>query len=104
MPATEARAALVTQECAHMNKNHAARLLKTGGLRLERRVGFTIGRVNCLGIDGSRFVWEALEACGLCGTTGSIIGHDSKAYDCPNCRDLASETFETDYDGQLVGE
>lgn len=101
MPATEARAALVAQECGHMNQHHARRLLKEVK---ELELGFEVGRVQCVGLAGRRFVWNALEACGLCGTDGEILGADSKLYSCPNCTELCCETFVTDYDGNLLVE
>lgn len=98
MPATQARAALVAQECAHMNQHHANRLLEEVE---ELDLGFEVGRVVCTGIDGRTFTWDAFEACGLCGNTGELIGADSKAYDCPTCALLCIEPFTTDYDGNL---
>lgn len=102
MPLTLARVALITQECAHMNQHHAKRLLEEERAVIEHDVGYTIGRVLCTDIDGRQFIWEAHEECGLCGTTGELVGADSKVYDCPQCPDLCCETFRTDYDGNLV--
>jgi hypothetical protein len=99
MSANEARQAIVAQECAHMQEQYAARLVKD---LQNLEIGFEVGRVSCIGLDGRRFAWEAYETCGLCGSTGVLIGADSKGYECHNCEECCVETFSTNYDGNDI--